>query len=132
LDKEYHSFPTPEALSSVSESDFFALNTGFRAKYLANAVSLVSNGEIDLVAPNSLDLDSAVKYLSKIKGVGLKVASCILLFGYAKTESFPIDVHIKRTLDTYFPDGIDLAPLGKEAGIVQQYLFYYEKYSQNS
>ena len=132
LNKEYYSFPTPKALSSVSESDFFALKTGFRAKYLANAVSLVSNGEIDLVAPNSLDLDSAVKYLSKIKGVGLKVASCILLFGYAKTESFPIDVHIKRTLDTYFPDGIDLAPLGKEAGIVQQYLFYYEKYSQNS
>ena len=67
--------------------------------------------------------------LCKIKGVGLKVASCALLFGFGKTEAFPIDVWMKRVMEKYFPDGINLAALGKTAGIAQQYLFYYERYN---
>jgi hypothetical protein len=36
---------------------------------------------------------------------------------------------MKRALEKYFPDGIDLVALGKNAGIAQQYLFYYERYN---
>jgi hypothetical protein len=36
---------------------------------------------------------------------------------------------MKRALEKYFPEGIDLNALGKNAGIAQQYLFYYERYN---
>ena len=49
--------------------------------------------------------------------------------GFDKTEAFPIDVWIKRVLAKYYPDGLDIAALGKYAGIAQQYLFYYERYN---
>lgn len=131
LNGEYYTFPTVDRLMCVTEDDFFALKTGFRAKYLASAVKCVTEGIVSLDNVRALPFDEAVAHLSLIKGVGLKVASCILLFGFGKTEAFPIDVHIRRTLDTYFPSGIDLISLGKNAGIAQQYLFYYEKYKQS-
>jgi N-glycosylase/DNA lyase len=59
-----------------------------------------------------------------IKGVGPKVAECVLLFGMHRTEAFPIDVWIKRVLANYYPDGFP--EFAKEyAGIAQQYLFHY-------
>ena len=51
-----------------------------------------------------------------------------MLFGFHKLEFFPIDVWIKRVLEKYYPDGIDISALGAYAGVAQQYLFYYERY----
>jgi N-glycosylase/DNA lyase len=72
----------------------------------------------------------AAEYLMQIKGVGLKVASCALLFGFDKTDAFPVDVWVKRVLAKYYPDGLDLTSLGEFAGMIQQYLFYYERYNR--
>ena len=36
--------------------------------------------------------------LMKIKGVGIKVASCTALFGFHRTNAFPVDVWMKRVL----------------------------------
>ena len=69
--------------------------------------------------------------LCEIKGVGPKVASCALLFGFGKYDAFPIDVWIKKVISKYFSDGEkEFSPeqLGAYAGIAQQYLFYYERY----
>ena len=70
-----------------------------------------------------------MEYLCKIKGVGPKVASCILLFSCERYDAFPVDVWIKRAMERYFPNG-DFTPdsFGNYAGIAQQYLFYYERY----
>lgn len=126
----YYTFPTAKALCDAGEEAIFALKTGFRAKYIIDASSKISSGETDLEAIlNEENFDTCVDILCKIKGIGLKVASCALLFGFNKTEAFPIDVWMKRALEKYFPDGIDLVALGKNAGIAQQYLFYYERYN---
>ena len=74
--------------------------------------------------------DEALEYLMQIKGVGLKVASCALLFGFNKTDAFPVDVWVKRVLEKYYPDGLDITNLGNFAGMIQQYLFYYERYNK--
>ena len=60
----------------------------------------------------------------KIKGVGLKVASCVALFGLYKTDAFPIDVWIKRALETYYPHGFP-EEFYETRGIAQQFLFHY-------
>ena len=97
-----------------------------------DAASKVYKGEISLDEIDKSTFEEASELLSKIKGVGPKVASCALLFGFGKTEAFPIDVWIRRALDTHFGGDIDVLALGKSAGIFQQYLFYYERYNQNT
>ena len=74
------------------------------------------------------DFDTALAMLQKINGIGPKVGSCALLFGFGRTEAFPVDVWMKKSLERHFPKGLDIAAFGKYAGIAQQYLFYYERY----
>ena len=71
-----------------------------------------------------MPIDEARTALKQIKGVGPKVAECVLLFGMYRTEAFPVDVWIKRVLAEYYPYGFpEFAK--KDAGIAQQYLFHY-------
>lgn len=121
-------FPTPEALLALGEEGLFALRTGFRAKYIYDAALKVSSGEIDLDETDACDYDKAAEMLCRIKGVGPKVSACVLLFGFHKTEAFPVDVWMRKSLERHFPDGIDVKAFGKNAGLAQQYLFYYERW----
>lgn len=122
-------FPTAEALYSAGEEGLFALKTGFRAGYIHDAAKKILSGEVSLAEIDACDdYDRATEMLCKIKGVGPKVSSCVLLFGFGKTEAFPIDVWIRRSLEKHFPNGFDPVPMGKYAGIAQQYLFYYERW----
>ena len=123
------SFPTAEALAEAGVDNLYALRTGFRAKYIHDAACRVASGEIDLDEILACgDYDACDRRLQTIRGVGPKVSACALLYGFGKTEAFPVDVWIKKSLERHFPDGFDVKRLGKYAGIAQQYLFYYERY----
>lgn len=123
-----YAFPEPKTLYDAGVDALFDLRTGFRAKYIYDACEKVLDGTVDLAKVREMPTLDAIDYLSRIKGVGLKVASCALLFGFDKTDAFPVDVHIKHLLAKYYPDGIDVSDFGPYAGIAQQYLFYYERY----
>lgn len=123
-----YSFPTPEAIVELGVDRLREMKTGFRAAYIYDAATKVANGQIDLEAIKNLDTDTALCELQKIKGVGLKVASCVALFGLNKLDTFPVDVWIKRVLEKYYPRGLDINSLGDYRGLSQQYLFYYERY----
>ncbi len=123
----HYSFPSAESLAKAGIEEIFALHTGFRAKYIYDAACKVTSGELDLSAIFAADPSTAMELLCSVKGIGPKVASCAMLFGFDKTEAFPIDVWIGRVLEKYYPDGLDIDALGKYAGIAQQYLFYYER-----
>ena len=129
--KEYYSFPTAKALFDAGEEKIFSLKTGFRAKYIYDAATKVVSGEINLDEIFDMSLENAMETLMKIKGVGPKVASCVLLFGFSKYDAFPIDVWVKKILANYYSDGIPSHLSGKHAGIAQQYLFYYERCKNN-
>ena len=64
--------------------------------------------------------------LRKIRGVGPKVAECVLLYGFHKTQCFPLDVWMKRAMAVLLP-GFTPEDLGPHAGIAQQYLFHYSR-----
>ena len=99
---------------------------GFRYRYLLDAAEKVTRGEVDLQKiEESGDYDYAVSELSRISGVGLKVASCTALFGLGCLDAFPIDVWMKRAIDTYFDGKLDHKSLGRYAGVAQQYIFHY-------
>lgn len=123
-----YAFPTPEAVVDLGVDKLREMKTGFRAAYIYDAAEKVAEGNIDLENLKKLDTDTVLNELQKIKGVGLKVASCVALFGLNKLDTFPVDVWIKRVLEKYYPAGLDIPALGDYRGLSQQYLFYYERY----
>ena len=134
---DMYTFPTLEQLANASEEDFKELKTGFRAPYIMDAIRRNMAGQFDINELKSMDYDSCIKELMTIKGVGEKVANCVCLFGLGKKEAFPVDVWIKRIMETMYFDGVDtpkdkIAAFAKEqfgelGGFAQQYLFYYGK-----
>jgi N-glycosylase/DNA lyase len=126
--REFYSFPTAEAILNAGEDFIFSLKTGFRAKYIIDAAQKWCSGEINAEELKHIEkLDEAVAYLCKVKGIGLKVASCALLFGFERHDPFPVDVWMKRVLEKYFEKDFAPATFGKYAGVAQQYLFDYER-----
>ena len=127
-----YAFPTVEAIYALGVQGLADLKVGFRAKYIFDAVSKILDGSISLDKIEALnDTEQAIDMLCKVKGIGVKVASCALLFGFARLDAFPIDVWIKRVGEKYFPEEKNFSGtlFGPYAGIAQQYLFYYERYN---
>ena len=123
------SFPAPDKVAALGIEGLAALKVGFRAKYIMDAATKFSASEIDtLLLSTHESTDECVKHLCAVRGIGPKVASCALLFGFARLDAFPVDVWIKRVMAKYFDEDFDPRALGKYAGIAQQYLFYYERY----
>ena len=132
-------FPTPGQLARISAQRFRELGAGYRADYLADTARAVADGAFDLDAPYALPYEEAKKLLTALKGVGPKVADCILLFAYGKREAFPRDVWIKRVLKELYgfvPKNDDellrfaRERFGPYGGIAQQYLFHYARQSK--
>ncbi len=125
---DMYAFPAADQLKDVTIEQYNELRMGFRSKYIVDAVQKVLSGEIDEQTVKSLPYTDAQKYLMKIKGVGPKVADCVLLFSCRKYESFPKDVWINRALAQMFPQGLPDCVKGME-GIAQQYIFHYARFN---
>ena len=125
-DSGWQSFPTPQRLAACGLQDLAPLRAGFRAKYLLDAAQKVSSGQVDLEKVAAAPVDAGRAELQKIFGVGPKVAECALLYGFHKTECFPLDVWMKRAMATLLP-GTDPRNFGENAGLAQQYLFHYSR-----
>jgi len=131
----YYAFPDAATLSRLSVSDFAALKTGFRARYLADAVRKVYTNAVKLYPAPGTPTQAIRDGLMKIDGVGPKVANCALLFSFGRRESFPIDVWVLRALEKLYFNGkkislqeagaFALEKFGEYGGYAQQYLFYY-------
>lgn len=121
-----YSFPDAERIARLNVEELEPLRAGFRNKYIIDAAKRVSDGEVNLEICRELPYDEARNELMKIKGVGVKVADCTLLFGLHRIEAFPVDVWMKRALETLFP-GMTADDFGEYAGIAQQYIFHYSR-----
>lgn len=129
------SFPTAEVLQSVEQEKLRECKTGFRDKYILDASSKVYNNEINLTEIEKLKTNDLSEKLMEIKGVGVKVANCVTLFSYGRGDSFPVDVWIKRAVETLYFDGEQkskdyIKKFGEDkfmenSGLAQQYLFNY-------
>lgn len=127
---EYYSFPSAEDLAYKTEKDLEIIKAGFRARYIIDAAKKIANNEINLEKIKDLPNEEAKKTLMKIKGVGEKVASCTLLYGFHRLDMFPIDVWIKKVMEKYFKEK-SYKIFGDFAGIAQQYLYYFSRKNSN-
>lgn len=136
-DKKFYSFPDKRTLEHISEDDYRECKTGFRAAYLKSAADRITSDEkfTDEIL-SKMSYGDAKNELIKIKGVGEKVANCVLLFSLGFRNAFPVDVWIKRIMESmYFhketPNNEIMSfakdKFGEYGGYAQQYLFYYAR-----
>jgi DNA-(apurinic or apyrimidinic site) lyase len=126
---EFFAFPTPKALADASIDDLNACSLGYRSPYIEASAKAVYRGDIDLEALSVLDDNELLAALMSLKGVGIKVANCVALFGYHRIAAFPIDVWIKRMIDEHYEGEFPLKLYDGYAGVIQQYIFYYGRES---
>ena len=129
------SFPSPEKIARVTEAELRACKMGFRAPGLLAAAREITENRLDLERIRHLPHAEARAELMKLRGVGGKIADCVLLFAYGFDSAFPVDVWIERALQQlYFPRRrasekrlrhFAATHFGPHAGYAQQYLFHY-------
>lgn len=132
--KEYYLFPTLECLSKLSIDDFRNCKVGFRDKYLYEIVKSIKEQKLDLNKIYTMKGEEALNYLIQFKGIGMKVASCILLFAYQKFDVYPIDTWVKKFMkEDYNIEGeqnirkFTYNTYKEYSGIVIQYMFNYKR-----
>ena len=148
----YYAFPTVEQIKDASLEEIQETGASFRSKYIIDTIGNIyksmeaaKNGseeekeeykKYNLDYIKSLSDDDCHKALQEFKGVGAKVADCIMLFSMEKYSAFPVDVWVKRAM-IYFYGAEDASlnkirifarnKFGKLSGFAQQYLFYYAR-----
>ena len=125
--KDYYAFPTCDELSKADLESINKMGVGYRDRYIIEAVNDVKSGKIDLNDLSQRSDEDLYKILTSMFGVGTKVANCVMLFGFGRTGRFPVDVWIKRILDKYYGGSFDTSPYPDTAGIMQQFMFFYER-----
>lgn len=125
--KIYYSFPDCKALSKAKLEDITDMGVGYRDRYIIEAVQDINSGKIDLESLKTKSDEDLYMILTSMFGVGTKVANCTMLFGFGRTGIFPIDVWIKRILDKYYGGSFDTSLYPETAGIMQQFMFFYER-----
>lgn len=132
----FYLFPTKEQLKDVTEEDYKKLGCGYRAGFLESTVKYVLENDFNEKVFEGLDYFQAKEKLLSLKGVGPKVADCILLFGLNYLNAFPVDTWIKKVMESLFLKKsatnkeiweYSQEAFGDYAGIAQQYLFYYAR-----
>jgi len=118
-------FPEASALAELDEDALAPLRCGYRAPYVLSAARAVADGALDRDELRALPPDEVRAKLKALPGVGNKVADCIMLYGLGKLDAFPVDVWIRRALDTHYGRHFDPSVFGEYAGIAQQYIFHY-------
>lgn len=140
--KKFYTFPTPEELGVASIEDLRNLGLGFRDKYIYETTKMINNKTIDLEELRKIEDTKEIRNkLLECKGIGPKVADCILLFSTLKRfDVFPVDVWVRRVMNELYIKNEDENKVNKNQieklaenkfgflrGIAQQYLFYWKR-----
>ncbi len=138
-----YAFPTPEQILALSchkngdtdcsfaKAGLGSCSLGYRVPYIFAAAEWMLRHP-DFVKESETMTDDEVRdALMEIKGVGIKVASCVMLFGLQRMNAFPVDVWVNRAIKKAFRDESEIMNYSPNAGLIQQYIFFYEKNHPN-
>lgn len=134
IGENYYAFPTLSQLLKADENFFRSIGLGYRAPYLVETIKMLKS--VNFNALKQLDTAKLREQLIKLKGVGRKVADCIMLFGFNRMDVFPIDTWTNKVYLDYFYSGDKTRPqianyftsfFGILSGYAQQYLYYWKQ-----
>ncbi len=129
---DYNAFPTLSALKKATISDYKDAGLGYRAEQMHDTIQRLT--ERDILYLQQADKDEKMKFLLSLKGVGEKVANCIMLFGLGVRDAFPVDTWINKVYNHLTgSENNDRKKITREltarykdlSGFAQQYFFYY-------
>lgn len=134
--RNYYSFPTPEQLAEAPVDKIIECKAGFRAPRIKEAAERFLNERDTIYDLKNKSYQEGLDYLKTYSGIGDKVANCILLFSMKQFDTFPVDVWVRRVMQTLYVDK-DTSDkeirrfaedkFGDFSGYAQQYLFYYAR-----
>lgn len=128
----FYAFPTLEQLKRATVADYVEAGLGYRAEYMYNTIQKLTQDDIGRFI--NLSENQQLEWLLSLKGVGEKVAHCILLFALHKTSVFPVDTWINKVYnDLTHTTTTNRKEISREltgkygnlSGYAQQYFFYY-------
>ena len=130
--KEYYAFPTLNQLKNVTVEQYRQAGLGYRAEQMFDTVQKLTDANINNLL--LLDFQSQFRFLTSLKGIGEKVANCIMLFGLGVKNVFPVDTWINKVYNNLMhTNETDRKKIcaeltkryGNLSGYAQQYVFYY-------
>lgn len=132
---KFYSFPKLNKLKNLDENFFESIGAGYRAKYLVQIIKELVNTDFEKL--RILETKELRNKLVSMKGIGRKVADCILLFGFDRKNVFPVDTWICQVYNNLICDNSKISAMkisnkleqefGEISGYIQQYLFYYKR-----
>ena len=135
----YYSFPSPSRLAEADVGALTECKAGYRTGYIIDAARKVLSGEIDLSTVDAIETDELRRIFMTVKGVGPKVADCVLTYSCRRREVFATDVWIGRIMRHFYFKNAEVPikeihelaykKFGEYAAFAQQYLFHYAKSS---
>jgi DNA-3-methyladenine glycosylase II len=119
LDK-YYAFPMPERLSIATINEFRACGLSTRkAEYVKGVSKLLASGELKLEDLKSMDEETILRELCKIKGIGRWTAELTMVRGMHKHNVLPADdLGLRRCVAEYYTGGMPVS--GDEARAVAE------------
>ena len=122
-----YSFPEPKSLSQLSDVDLASCSLGYRAGYVREAALSVYRGDLNMEKLATLSDEDLFEALVSVRGVGKKVANCVMLFGFHRINAFPVDVWMQRVADEHYGGRFPVESYEGYAGVMQQYMFFYRR-----
>ncbi len=135
----YYAFPSIKTMAEKDVSFYQSIGLGYRAEYIRRLAVEISKG-FSIEELNNFDTKSLKNKLLNIYGVGRKVCDCVSLFGFHRSDSFPVDTWIEKVYKENFNGKlVDREKIAEwfvnkfknNAGYYQQYLFYYKRSLEN-
>lgn len=129
---DYFAFPTLEQLKEATIEDYRNAGLGYRAEQMHHTIQSLTENQIEELKVKSQS--EQFNFLVSLKGIGEKVANCIMLFGLGVKNSFPVDTWINKVYNKLNnTNETNRKKITKElterygnlSGYAQQYFFYY-------
>lgn len=129
-DYSTYSFPKKEEIKELCTIK--ECGCGFRSRYIFETSRKADERWLNSL--KKMKYEDAKKELTKLPGVGEKIADCVLLFSLGFGEAFPVDVWIKRVMERLYFNNKTTSEKkirefakkkwGNYAGYAQQFLYH--------
>ncbi|WP_456422727.1 DNA-3-methyladenine glycosylase family protein [Thermococcus sp.] len=129
-------FPTAERIASLGEEELKKAKLGYRANYIKSLTELYLSGKLDLELWD-WEVDDAIRYLTKFRGVGKWSAELFLAYGLRKNVYPAGDLGLRRGIAKIFGKRVKevkekdvrevIEPYGKWKGLLAFYVLCYDR-----
>ncbi len=129
----FYKFPVLSQLKRITTSKFREIGLGYRSEWLNEFLLRIEAKQLEEIKNSSIR--EKIDFFLDFKGIGYKVANCIILFGYSDFSAFPVDVWISRFMEDNFkltgnPQSLyekGRKIFGKYCGYAQEYFFHHSR-----